>query len=39
VAAQVLDAIEARRLFLLPGFDVADGVRERAARLAACLPG
>ena len=39
VAAQVLDAIEARRLFLLPGFDVADSVRARAARLAACLPG
>ena len=39
VAAQVLDAIEARRLFLLPGFEVADSVRARAARLAACLPG
>jgi NAD(P)-dependent dehydrogenase (short-subunit alcohol dehydrogenase family) len=38
VAAQVLDAIEAGRLFLLPGFDVAAGVRARTARLAACLP-
>jgi NAD(P)-dependent dehydrogenase (short-subunit alcohol dehydrogenase family) len=38
VAAQVLGAIEAGRLFLLPGLDVAADVRARTARLAACLP-
>ena len=38
VAAQVLGAIEAGRLFLLPGLDVAADVQARTARLAACLP-
>jgi NAD(P)-dependent dehydrogenase (short-subunit alcohol dehydrogenase family) len=38
VAAQVLDAIEANRLFLLPSPGTADGVRARNARLAADLP-
>ena len=38
VAAQVLDAIEADRLFLLPSPGTATDVRERTARLHAQLP-